>query len=277
MMDEETLSRKATDSLRTTWVVASIPKPANIKLQSTTLLQNGGLLLELDSIKTAQWLKSDGNIGRFLEGIGSGTSAKNRTYQVIISFVPVSFDPTDDGQVRRYEEDNNIPRHSILKAEWIKQANERGKGQRVATLRMYHRDAGSANAILKHSAHGFGKRVETMRPRKDPIRCTRCQKFGHGRPDCKSDNEHCGKCLGTHDTDTCRVLREDSTCVNCLGPHASYDRDCQVFLEERKKIDQLYPENGLAYYPTDEPWTWAMLEPSTPARRPRAWQSHHSQ
>ena len=260
VMDEETLTRKVKDSLIATWTTAPEPKPTSVNLKSSTLLRNGGLLLEMGSTEAAEWLKNDDTNGRFLEGVGSGASIKNRSYQVIVQFVPVIFDPTDDAQIRTYEELNNILPNSILKAEWIKPVEERKPNQRVATLRMFHRDAASANSILKQGAHVFNKRVEPKHPRKEPIRCLRCQRFGHERRECTSDNAYCGKCSSTHDTDTCKVTRDQAKCVNCLGSHPSYDRECAKFWEKCRQMDQRCPENGLAFYPTDDPWTWVPLD-----------------
>ena len=260
VMNEDTLTRKVKDSLITTWTTAPDPKPASINLKSSTLLRNGGLLLEMDTAEAATWLKNNDTSTRFLEGIGSGANIKNRSYQVIVQFVPVNFDPTNDAQIRTYEELNGIPVNSILKAEWIKPIEERKPNQKVATLRMSHRDVASANLILKQGAHIFNKRVEPKRPRKEPIRCLRCQRFGHKRRAYTSDNAYCGKCSGTHETDTCNVTREHAKCVNCLKNHPSYDRDCAKFWEKCRQMDQRCPENGLAFYPTDDPWTWVPLD-----------------
>ena len=268
VMNEETLTRKVKDSLITTWTTAPEPKPASINLKSSTLLRNGGLLLEMDSTEAATWLKNEDTSRRFLEGIGSGANIKNRSYQVIVQFVPVNFDPTDDAQIRTYEDLNGIPANSILKAEWIKPVGERKPNQKVATLRMSHRDAASANSILKQGAHVFNKRVEPKRPRKEPIRCLRCQKFGHERRTCTSDNAYCGKCSGTHETDTCNITREHAKCVNCLKNHPSYDRECAKFWEKCQQMDQRCPENGLAFYPTDGPWTWVPLDQLDHAHSP---------
>ena len=279
-MDERTLTRKATDALRTCYAVAGDPKPTEVKLKAGTLLRNGGLLLELNTDEAALWLKSDEIINRFLENLGSGASVKNRTYQVIVQFVPVSFDPADDKHIKAFEEHNNIAEGSIAKAEWIKPAKDRKPNQKVATLRVYHRNAQSANTILKQGAYVFNKRVVPKRPHKEPIRCLRCHRFGHERRECKSQNVYCGKCSGIHETDTCREHPRAFKCINCLGPHPSYDRECQVFWEKRQQMDQRCPENGLAFYPTNEPWTWITLDdaathqtPPTPPdefdRRPR--------
>ena len=260
VMDEETLTRKVKDSIIATWTTAPEPKPTSVNLKSSTLLRNGGLLLEMGSAEAAEWVRSGDANSRFLEGVGSGASIKNRSYQVIVQFVPISFNPMDDTQIRTYEELNDIPLNSILKAEWIKPVEERKPNQKVATLRMFHRDAASANYILKQGAHVFNKRVEPKRPRKEPIRCLRCQRFGHERRECTSDNAYCGRCSGTHETDTCKITRDHAKCVNCLGSHPSYDRECAKFWEKCRQMDQRCPENGLAFYPTDDPWTWVPLD-----------------
>ena len=268
MMNEETLNRKATEALRTSFLVATDPKPAEVKLKTGTLLRNGGLLLELNSDEAAHWLKSDGVTDGFLERLGSGASIKNRTYQVIVQFVPVSFDPANDEHIRSYEEHNNIGNGSIAKAEWIKPVKDRKTNQKVATLRVFHKDAESANAILKQGAYVFSKRVVPRRPHKEPIRCLRCHKFGHERRICKTDNPYCGKCSRAHETDECSETRKAFKCVNCLGAHPSYDRECPTFWEKRQQMDQRCPENGLAFYPTDEPWTWTTLEHTDTTQAP---------
>lgn len=263
VMNETTLSRKADDSLRTTWAATSSPKPNVVKLKMATLLRNGGLLLELNTPEAAQWLTSGEITEKFLEGIGSGTSIRNRSYQVIVHFVPIGFDPEDEEQVRTYEEHNNIPPGSVLKAEWIKPISERKKDQRVATLRVFHKDAESANSILREGAQIFNKRVEPKRPRKEPIRCLKCQRFGHERRDCRDDSPTCAKCAGSHDTNECKSPRENYNCANCHRSHASFNRDCAKFWEKCREMDQRCPENALAFYPTDEQWTWVIGDFST--------------
>ena len=106
VMDEKTLTRKATDALYTVFAAATGPKPTEVKLKSGILLRNGGLLLELSSDEAARWLRSEEVITSFLENLGSGASIKNRTYQVIVQFVPVVFDPTNDEDIRSFEEHN---------------------------------------------------------------------------------------------------------------------------------------------------------------------------
>lgn len=268
VMDEKTLTRKATDALYTVFAAATGPKPDEVKLKSGVLLRNGGLLLELNSSEAANWLRSGGVTSSFLDNLGSGASIKNRTYQVIVQFVPVTFDPTNDDHVRGFEENNNIAIGSIAKMDWIKPKKDRKEGQKVATLRVYHQDAESANVILKQGAYVFDKRVEPRRPHKEPIRCLRCHKFGHERRNCSYQIAYCGKCTRAHETDDCSEPPTEYKCINCLGPHPSYSRECPKFWEKCQQMDQRCPENGLAFYPTDEPWTWITLDHAASSQPP---------
>lgn len=68
----------------------------------------------------------------------------------------------------------------------------------------------------------------------EPLRCHRCQKFGHHRATC-SRNPICGVCSGQHDTQRCLTrykAKEDVThrCPNCGGPHHAWNPSCPVRL-----------------------------------------------
>ena len=123
------------------------------------LLRNGGLLLELDRSEAAGWLCNDANRTKILENIGSGASIKNRTYQVIVQFIPVQFEPQDDVALRQFEVSNDLQPNSTLKAEWIKPVEDWRENQRVAMARFYFKDAESANSILSKGAYIQGKKV----------------------------------------------------------------------------------------------------------------------
>ena len=52
-------------------------------------------------------------------------------------------------------------------------------------------------------------------------------------------------------------------CGNCTGRHPSYNRDCPAFVDKCAQQDARCPENNLAFYPTDEPWTWVTVNSYT--------------
>jgi hypothetical protein len=200
--------------------------------------------------------------------IGSGACIKDRTYQIILQFVPTIFDPSNNLQLRQYEEQNGIAPNTVLKAEWIKLVNDRTPTQKVATLRTYHRDAGSANKVLSSGAYISGKRAIPKKPKREPIRCLFCQKYGHERRACRAEHPRCGRCAQSHETNVCNVQREEMSCANCSDSHPSYDRTCPVFLDKCQQMDNRRPENGLAFYPTGEEWTWATIDQNTRTNPP---------
>lgn len=256
-MTADILGRKAKDAINTVWAAAPNPKPEIPRIKTVVLLRNGGLLLELDREESAGWLRNEENRKSVLENIGSGASIKDRSYQVIVQFIPVHFDTDDDEMYRRFEEANDLQPGSVLKAEWIKPIKDRRENQRVATARFYLKDAKSANSILSKGAYVFGRKVVPKKPRREPIRCLNCQLFGHERRHCVSNGPRCARCAMGHATEDCRAQLRSFTCRNCEGRHASFDRECPKFIEKCAQLDMRCPENNLAFYPTDEPWSWA--------------------
>ena len=63
----------------------------------------------------------------------------------------------------------------------------------------------------------------------NPIRCYKCQRFGHVTSKCKH-NEVCARCSATgHKDDTCT---KEHKCVNCEENHASYNKKCSFYKRE---------------------------------------------
>ena len=178
-LNEDTLARKALDALNTTWAAKSDPKPPLPKLKASILLRTGSLLLELDSPTAANWLKGDQTRDTFLANIGNGANIQNRSYQVITQFVPVQFHPEDPDYLRQFESFDNLDPHTILKAEWIKPIRDPRPNQKVATMRVYYKDTASANKTLSKGASILNKHITPKKPKKEPIRCLHCQRFGH--------------------------------------------------------------------------------------------------
>nr|KAG5690553.1 hypothetical protein BaRGS_014686 [Batillaria attramentaria] len=61
-----------------------------------------------------------------------------------------------------------------------------------------------------------------------PLRCFKCQRFGHGQASCRNDPT-CAKCGGKdHDDKDC----SSSPACNCKGSHPSSSKDCPKWKEE---------------------------------------------
>ncbi len=70
-------------------------------------------------------------------------------------------------------------------------------------------------------------KVEAYVP--NPLRCFKCQKFGHGQNTCKGDKT-CMKCgKGDHGDEPCMGPLH---CVNCAGPHPANSKQCPSWVKE---------------------------------------------
>ena len=77
----------------------------------------------------------------------------------------------------------------------------------------------------------------------NPIRCFKCQRFGHFRSNCKN-NECCEKCGSEdHNVTNCE---NTAKCVNCDGSHSANSRSCPKWIEE-KKIQEIKVMGNVTY------------------------------
>ncbi|GFN87513.1 RNA-directed DNA polymerase from mobile element jockey [Plakobranchus ocellatus] len=74
-----------------------------------------------------------------------------------------------------------------------------------------------------------------------PMRCYKCQRYGHGKDRCKKPAAVCVRCgKGGHVERDCSA---DPHCVNCKGDHTASSKTCPKFLEEQS-ILRYKAENG---------------------------------
>ncbi|KAG1677308.1 RNA-directed DNA polymerase from mobile element jockey [Nymphon striatum] len=74
----------------------------------------------------------------------------------------------------------------------------------------------------------------------NPLRCFKCQKFGHHQTSCKGEAA-CGKCGGAnHSDDSCENA---PLCLNCKGAHPSFSRECPNFILEKQVVTYKYNFN----------------------------------
>ena len=77
----------------------------------------------------------------------------------------------------------------------------------------------------------------------NPIRCFKCQKFGHFRSNCQRGEccEKCGK--EDHVVANCQ---DSAHCINCSGNHSANSRLCPKWIEE-KRIQEIKAVGNLSY------------------------------
>ncbi len=100
----------------------------------------------------------------------------------------------------------------------------------------------------------------------EPLRCYKCQKFGHNQKTCNND-PRCSFCSQNHATKDCRDKETERKCVNCKGKHSANSNACPIWKQkaqetrnrflatmETKKQDlpptQAAPENTTDNFPS---------------------------
>ena len=76
-----------------------------------------------------------------------------------------------------------------------------------------------------------------------PLRCFKCQKFGHVRDRCKEE-EVCGVCSKAVHEGRCS---SPPLCVNCKGAHPSSAKTCPV-LQTEKNIQKIKTERKISFF-----------------------------
>ena len=69
---------------------------------------------------------------------------------------------------------------------------------------------------------------------REPTRCTKCQKFGHVKNQCKQQTPTCTFCAGAHSSDKCHQDRQNGKtiklkCSNCNGEHTASHKKCPKY------------------------------------------------
>ncbi|KAH6907725.1 hypothetical protein BKA70DRAFT_1104274 [Coprinopsis sp. MPI-PUGE-AT-0042] len=220
----------------------------------TVRIQGGEALVEMESEEGAEWLREEMKNDSTRKDLGA--EVKGRKWQIMVKFVPITFDETE-GLAEMLEE-NAIDPKDVQQARWMKRKERRGPGQSVAHLALTVTNEDTLNYILAKGLiiHQEWKQAEKMK--QEPIRCFRCQGFGHIGKNCGEETETCGTCGDqTHETKDCTNTGK-KFCKPCNKEgHCSWDRLCPTFVRKCKEYDERHPENAMPFAPTAEPWTWA--------------------
>jgi hypothetical protein len=265
-LTEKQLVEKANVALELMEVQAE-SRPDGTRFVGATKLRGiaGGALYELNSEEAATWLKEDEVMKAFTAKMGSTADYKAQTYEVMVDWVPTTFDPQQIGVLEMIEKASEIQSKTIAQAKWIKPITMRGPNQKtaLAVFSFYTRE--SANQAIRDGMFVEGKRVWARKQLQEPRRCLKCQCFGeHRAANCTSIHEVCGRCGKQHRTNECHEADQNTfECSNCRtakngkqAGHGAADRQCPVFLERVERANRQYRENGYRFYCTKDPRSW---------------------
>jgi len=64
-----------------------------------------------------------------------------------------------------------------------------------------------------------------------PIRCGKCQRYGHKSQQCKRQEPRCPRCTEPHEYNKCTATDEQIKCANCGDKHSSGYKGCKKYRE----------------------------------------------
>jgi hypothetical protein len=265
LLTEKQLVEKANMALGLMEVVDE-GKPYEMKVVGAAKERGaGGVTFELNSVEAVVWLKNKDMMSEFLSKMGSTADFKEQVYEVVMDWVPVTFEVDLAAAWKGVEQANGLQTSAIKEAKWIKPTHLRSAGQRTAIAIFSFATREDANQVIENGLYVEGKKVWGRKQMQEPRRCLKCQCFGeHKAAQCESTHDVCGRCGGEHRTNTCVVKDRDSMeCSNCKTTgsgkqkgHGAADRRCPIFLGRVDRMNRVRKENNYKYFCTTDPATW---------------------
>jgi len=197
------------------------PGEVKHKVNAVSRLKNGGILLEWGGDEAAIWFADTSVRQKFLTGFHPEAVIKARDYHVVVQFVPLTFRPDREENLREIEEVNGMKNGAINRARWIKPVSRRSPSQTCGHAIFSLSSPQSANDVLANGLVIHQKKVYVEKCKREPLRCLKCHGWGHMARDCQATTDTCGTCAQRHRTDTCGNTARPH-CVSCgVGGHAS--------------------------------------------------------
>jgi hypothetical protein len=254
-LDNADLTKKANEALR------AIDAETAHAIVSARRLNNGGVLLELDTEEAATWINEAQHRIRFTAALAPDARIKTRLFPLVIQFIPLHFGPDKDNELRHVEGTNRLPHGAIDRAKWLKPTYRRSPHQTCGHVLITFTSPEVANRVLTNGLIVCQKRVYAEKCKKEPTRCLKCQGWSHLSYTCPQAYDTCGTCGDRHKTSTCTNTTK-LHCASCnTSTHASWDRACPSFTRRCEEMDGRLPENLMPYFPTADPWTHVSQPP----------------
>lgn len=133
--------------------------------------------------------------------------------------------------------DNVSCEYDVISVKRLRRQSHNGEWIDSETIRICFK-----GNILPPYVQGYGCRFK-VEPYTFPVsQCSVCWRFGHLSRSCPMKKQICPKCGNDHPN--CET--KNFVCVNCKGSHMALDKNCPVFLKE-KKIRNIMTENSCNY------------------------------
>jgi len=90
-------------------------KPKDIKVVAALKTRGQAVLLTLNSKEAAKWIREPGTKEEFANKFSTEAHIRERTYNLIVPRVPITFEPCEDKHLHEIEEANNLSEKAIRK------------------------------------------------------------------------------------------------------------------------------------------------------------------
>jgi hypothetical protein len=238
------------------------------ELRAVQVQCNGSLVIELENENIAGWLRSPNGRAALESQLDLAVTVRDRTHPIVVQYLPIYFNIEQENFLRQVERENTLPINSLDSIRWIKPPHRRSNEQSKAFALIQVCDAAIANNILREGICIDKNRFSVHKDKKEPIRCAKCQHYGHIARNCSAQADTCGTCGGHHRTADCTAARTQY-CVSCRSHnHASWSRSCPELTKRSAALDEKLPENKMPYFPTPTPWTQIIHPPKPSSTRP---------
>ncbi|CCO33014.1 hypothetical protein RSOLAG1IB_09317 [Rhizoctonia solani AG-1 IB] len=227
----------------------SVPKALHLTgkprvvFKAALRLARGGIRYELED-RTQAALLSDARIStEFEKGFG-GASCKGQGATILLQCAPIHYNPDDPAATHRFEEENELNRGDVLSMSWCKPPHKRKPEQTMAVLKLEMRSHDLADRLITEGGQLDCASVLFRKANQEPLRCLRCQRYGHKAVKCVSGpNDVCSQCGEAHRIANC-TNKGKKWCVPCQSDaHCSFDRECPTFRAECTKFNTRRPDN----------------------------------
>ena len=91
--------------------------------------ENRGVIFEMNSGEAAEWLRNRQVMAAFIAKMGEMVNFKEQTYEVVVDWVPVSFEVDSSAAWKRVEQSNGLWESAIQDVSWIKPTHLHSENQ----------------------------------------------------------------------------------------------------------------------------------------------------
>ena len=126
-------------------------------------------MVEMESAEAAAWVRDPIRKLILTESLGGNIRLKDRTYNLLILFVPIMTKIEDTATLHNIEQTNKIPANSIIQMKWIKDPCWPKRDQRVAHALLLLNTPQAANKLIQEGLyHNHGK-LHAWKDKKEPL------------------------------------------------------------------------------------------------------------